>query len=179
MRKSNICYTALKRRIFFCIIAAIISAIAIALFAYMMSIKPQIFDKSAVSGTPSGISEEKGYTEFKADGVCSAVLCGAPDIENKTVKLFLTNPADNDVCIRAEIYIADIEYGADGKIAGATPGKLLGKSGFIRPGEYVEDIKLKKDLKDDMTYIMIKIATYDIETKSSKGFFYVNTIFYK
>ena len=57
--------------------------------------------------------------------------------------------------------------------------ELLGKTGFIRPGEYVETLTLDNKLKDSETYAMIKIATYNIDDGTSNGTFFVNTILYK
>ena len=176
MKKRNICYTALRRNLWLTFVSVLTVSVSIALFVCMLGVKPALFDENSMAGAPEDIAKENGYTNFRAEGVCDVILCGNPVITGKTAKFYLTNPAQNTVCIRAEIYAADLAYDSAGNITDAKPGKLLGKSGFIRPGEYVEDIVLKKGLKADSVRVMIKIATYDEESGASNGFFYVNTI---
>ncbi len=177
--RNRICYTALRRRILFALAAILALAVAVAVFCWLLTINPAFFDENAVVGVPDGFSEENGYTSYVAEGVCAVGICGRPDINGKDVKLFLTNPLDNSVLLRAEIYSVSFTYDKLGNITGANPDECIGKSGFLRPGEYVENITLDHSLKDEMTYVMIKIATYKEETGTSNGFFYINTALFK
>lgn len=177
--RNRICYTALRRRILFVLAALLVIAAAVAVFCWMLTIEPTFFDENAKFGTPDGYSEENGYTSYVAENVCSVALCGNPDVFGKDVKIFLTSPAENEVFLRAEIYSVAFTYDALGNITAANPDQCLGKSGFLRPGEYVESITLDHALKEEMTYVMIKIATYVEETGTSNGFFYINTALFK
>lgn len=173
MRK--ICYTARKRSILMLFIAVTAACAAIALFIVMLGLKPELLDSERLTGIPSGIPEERGYTPYSAEGVCEVSLCGNPEVEGKTVWLYLTNPDTNSVWLRAEIYSVAFTYDAAGNITSASPDKKLGTSGFLRPGEYVEAVTLSGKLREDKTYVMIKISTYVEETGLSNGFFYINT----
>lgn len=175
----SMCYTSLRRNIIIGAIILFATAAAITVFVMMLSVKPDFFEKNSVAGVPNDIADERGYSTFGAKDICFVSLCGNPETEGKKVKLYLTNPDTNDVLLRAEIYSVKFSYDENGKITSAAPDKLLGKSGFLRPGEYVEDINLKRNLKDDMTYVMIKISSYIEETGTSGGFFYINTAIFK
>jgi len=171
----NICYTSLKRTILLILLSVLIVAAAVWAFIVMIGTKPELLDENRLSGVPSGMQEKEGYQSYSAENICDVALCGNPKINGKEVKLLLTNPASNDVWLRAEIYSVSFTYDTAGKITAATPDKKLGESGFIRPGEYVESVSLSRKLKEDKVYVMIKISTYVEQTGMSNGFFYVNT----
>ena len=59
------------------------------------------------------------------------------------------------------------------------PDKLLGRTGFIHPGTYVEKVTLDKELSDGDTPVYIKIALRDGETGQSLGSFLVGTTLHK
>lgn len=177
--RSRICYTALRRAVLFAVTALLVLAAGVGIFLWMLTLEPAFFDENARVGTPEVLAEERGYTSYVADGVCAVSLCGNPEIDGKDVKLFLTCPAENDVFLRAEIYSVKFTFDAMGNVTSANPDKLLGKSGFLRPGEYVESITLEEPLSEEMTYVMIKIGTYVEETGTSNGFFYINTALLK
>ena len=150
-------------------------------FVLLASAKPQLLDKNAVIGTPEDIlSEDATYRMFCAEGICDAALCEVPKISNRRdAQIFLTNPESNSVYIRAEIYSVVFIYDDQGQITSYYHDKLLGKTGFIRPGEYVETLRLDKKLSDDSSYALIKIATYNPDNETSNGAFFINTILYK
>lgn len=177
--RNRICYTAVRRYILFAVALMLVFAIGIGIFCWMLTLEPAFFDANAKAGAPEGLAEERGYTSYVADGVCAVALCGNPEIDGKDVKLFLTSPPENEVFLRAEIYSVRFTFDAAGKVTAANPDQLLGKSGFLRPNEYVETITLDESLTEDITYVMIKIGTYVEETGTSNGFFYVNTALMK
>ena len=55
------------------------------------------------------------------------------------------------------------------------PDKLLGKTGFIHPGTYVEKVKVRGVRAGVETKIMVKISTMYEDTQMSKGIFYIRT----
>ena len=159
---------------------ALIVAAAIAVFIWLISIEPPFFDENAVVGAPNDlVGQERGFSLYEAEGVCDVALCGNPEVDGKNVKLYLTNPENNEVFFRAEIYTVAFVYDETGNLTDYYEDELLGKSGFIRPGEYVETIELDKSLKEDKTYVMIKIATYNEADGTSNGTFFINTVLYK
>ncbi len=181
MKKQTLCYTSVKRIVLFAIIAALFLAAAVAAFVWLVSIEPAFFDENAVVGSPEqALPEGAPYKLFKAEGVCDAALCELPEItDSKDLHLFLTNPENNSVYIRAEVYTVAFVRDASGNVVDYYHDELLGKTGFIRPGEYVETLTLDDKLEESETYAMIKIATYNIDDGTSNGTFFVNTILYK
>jgi len=181
MKKQTLCYTSVKRIVLFAVIAALVLAAAVAAFVLLASVEPAFFDENAVVGSPEEIlPEDTTYKLYMAEGVCDAALCELPKItDGKDLKIFLTNPENNSVYIRAEVYTVAFVRDAGGNVVDYYHDELLGKTGFIRPGEYVETLTLDNKLKDSETYAMIKIATYNIDDGTSNGTFFVNTILYK
>ena len=173
MRK--MCYTSFHRTAMGLAAFVLVLAAAAAAFILLLGMRPELLDETRRTGSPADLSLEYGYASYSADGVCDVALCGNPPVKGKEVYLYLTNPESNTVWLRAEIYSVSFTYDADGAVTAASPDKKLGSSGFIRPGEYVERVTLSEALKDDRTYVMIKISTYVESTQTSNGFFYVNT----
>lgn len=180
MKKQTLCYTSIKRIVLFSLIAALVIAAAVAAFVMLVSIEPAFFDENAVVGSPTEILPDGAtYKLFQAEGICDAALCELPKVtDGKDVHLFLTNPETNSVYIRAEIYTVAFVRNKDGQVTDYYHDELLGKTGFIRPGEYVETLVLDDALDAAETYAMIKIATYNIDDGTSNGTFFVNTILY-
>ena len=167
MRK--ICYTSLKRTMLYVLIAALMIAATLAVFFWLMTIEPPFFDEALVVGAPHDIPQEKGYSYFNEADVCAAYVCQNPDFDGKNIDLFLTNPEENEgLFIRVEVYTIKPLYDETGKQSGATLGDLLGKSGFIRPGEYVKTVSLDKKLTEQ-TPVALKIGVYEEETGKNHG----------
>jgi hypothetical protein len=180
MKRQTICYTSIKRIVIFSVIAAIVLAAAVAVFTWLVSIEAPFFDENAVTGSPADLlNDNETYRLFQAQNICDAALCELPEVtDGKDVHLFLTNPETNSVYIRAEIYTVAFVRNKDGQVTDYYHDELLGKTGFIRPGEYVETLVLDDSLDAAETYAMIKIATYNIDDGTSNGTFFVNTILY-
>lgn len=181
MKKQTLCYTSIKRIVLFSLIAALVIAAAVAAFVMLVSIEPAFFDENAVVGSPTEILPDGAtYKLFQAEGICDAALCELPKVtDGKDVHLYLTSPETNSVYIRAEIYTVAFVRDASGNVTDYYHDELLGRTNFIRPGEYVETLTLDDKLGGDETYAMIKIATYNIDDGTSNGTFFVNTILYK
>jgi hypothetical protein len=163
------------------VIAVLLAAAAVAVFAWLVSIEAPFFDENAVAGSPEDrLNGNETYRLYSAQGICDAAVCELPVVtDGKNVHLFLTNPETNTVYIRAEIYTVAFVRNANGQETDYYHDELLGKTGFIRPGEYVETLVLDDALDAAETYAMIKIATYNIDDGTSNGTFFVNTILYK
>ena len=178
----RISHTSVRQGLPIALGIALILVAAAVLFTLMLRVEPDFFDDEAVVGVPTFADadvEVYGYETYDAIGVAKAALCGMPEtINGRDVRLFLTNPADNTVAIRVEIYTPRFVQKSDGTYD-AVPDVLLGESGFIRPGEYVEFLHLDRKLKTERTNVMIKIATLDESTGRSNGYFFVNTVLVK
>lgn len=113
---------------------------------------PPEFDRDAKSGTPNPPEEAKyeivDVTAYRF-GICGQAIC----LEGK-VFIFMTNDADNQVWLKARILDSS--------------GTMLGESGLIRPGEYVEAVALTS-LPKIPSMIKIKVMSYEIDTYHSMG----------
>lgn len=173
---SKICYTSLRRTMLLVLAALMMIAVAVGIFLWMLTIEPDIYDENCEVGVPEALPAEMGYSFYPAAEICDVWLCGNPNFDGKNIDFFLTNPESNEgLSLRVEIYTMKVTYDENGKPSNPTPDKLLGKSGFVRPGEYVKTVKLDKTLKEQ-TPVILKIGTYLEETGKSNGFFYVSTI---
>ena len=85
----------------------------------------------------------------------SFATCGKPSLKDGKITAYFTNPEDNEVWLLVKV------YDESGK-------KLLGQSGIIRNGEYVEQIALDKTPSEDCK-IIFKIYSYEPDTYYSKG----------
>ena len=174
---SRICVTSLKRNILIGLAGAVVLAILVALFMLMIGVEANHYETEIMTGTP-GLTEADGYAVYSAPGVCDVGLCGDPVIDGRDVYIYLTNPETNTVAIKIEFFTPLMVQQADGTFE-PVPDKRLGGTAFIRPGEYVELARLRRKLRDDQTNVMMKVSTLNMETRSSVGFFYVNTVFSK
>ena len=113
---------------------------------------PPPFEASAMAGVPENVPN----TSYGALNTTAYSLsaCGQPTVTDGTVQLWLTNPSDNKVLLKMRIL--DME------------GTLLGESGLLRPGEYVQGVTLSTPITED-TDIILLIMAYEPETYHSAG----------
>lgn len=175
----HICRTQLKRSIMRAVVlaAAVLAVVLAAVF--LLERNSDLIDQGELQGAPAALEERYGYTELSPQGLCTVRLCGNPLIDNKEVYLYLTNLPSNAHLIRAEIYEAAVSVNDQTGAESYVPGKLLGRTGFIHPGTYVEELTLNKPLAADETRVYIKIALRNAETGQSEGYFYLGTILCK
>lgn len=115
---------------------------------------PPPFEANAISGVPT-VDESLGYSEIYREGMgFSALICGGVTVDGKNARVYFTNPADNTVWLKVRIM--------------DTAGNILGESGILKPGEYVEHVTLGGELAVG-TKISIKIMAYEAETYHSEG----------
>ena len=113
---------------------------------------PPPFDPAAQSGIPD-VPKNLGYGELDAT-VFRFSAAGALTADNGGTDLWLTNPADSTVWLKARILDAD--------------GALLGESGLLRPGEYVQSVTLDR-VPAQTAPVTVKIMAYEPETYYSAG----------
>ncbi len=129
---------------------------------------PPEFDKNAKSGTPS--DGGKYYVPFSQQGFEFSIhICNTIVMSGKNATVNFTNDSTNSVWLKIRVY--EYSVGNDGS---AVLGSVLGESGLIKPGEYLESVKLKKSLKAGAT-VSIKVMAYEPQTYYSKGSFSLNT----
>lgn len=124
-------------------------------FTYERPYVPPEFDKTAQTGVPQP-PENSGYSAVEAQGIFSFSVVGAMyQQEDGSLVLDLTNPETNDVNIQCEIVNED--------------GKILYKSGAIRPGEYVERLHPLYKFPNEAMNIEMKVYAFEPQTWYSKG----------
>ena len=117
---------------------------------------PPPFDDAAVAGTPD-VPDGLAYSELDCQAY-KVALCGKL---NASGDLWLTNPESNDVWLKVRVL--------DQK------GNILGETGLVRPGEYVQTVHLTRMPKSG-TPVTLKIMAYQPDTYHSAGAANLNTI---
>lgn len=171
-----VCRTQLKRNLL--LGAAVVLVVALFVTALLLLPEPAstLIDPSELPGEPQALPAEYGYTQVSPPtGGCTIRFCGDPQIDGKDAYLYLTSLPVNTHLVRAEVYQAVAVTDKSTGQSKLEPGKLLGSTGFIHPGTYVEKVTLDHRLKNPQTPVYIKIATRNPETGQSEGFFYVGT----
>ena len=113
---------------------------------------PPPFDSSAVVGTPA-VPDGLGWQELDAQAYIVGI-CGKFIPNGNTADVWLTNPVSNTVWLKVRVL--------DEK------GNILGETGLVRPGEYVQFVELDNVPKAG-TPIVLKIMAYQPDTYYSEG----------
>lgn len=119
---------------------------------------PPPFEESAVSGIPE-VPEELGWQELDAQ-VFRVSVCGAVVLEGSQADVWLTNPESNIVWLKLRIMDEN--------------GTVLGETGLIRPGEYVQSV-IFDTVPAPGTAISMKLMAYEPKTYHSAGAVTLNT----
>lgn len=116
-------------------------------------VKPA-FDNTAVQGTPK-VDASLGYIELYKEGMAYRVsLCGEPTTEGNKLTVYFTNSASNEKYLKLRVL--------DEK------GNILGESGVLRPGEYVQSVTLEKKVAPG-TRLKFKVLGFEPEDYTSAG----------
>lgn len=150
-------------------------ALMVAGMVFAFTLKPRIYDRQALDGAPQGLPDSIGYVSYESEGVCKVTLACKPDFDGSIAKIYLTNPADNDVLLKAEFYSVKLVTQSDGS-SDFLPDEKLGETGFLRPGTYVENVKLKGLTAGTDNRVFVKIATMNEPEGTSNGMFYIRTV---
>lgn len=113
---------------------------------------PPEFDPNAQVGTPQVSNPAYGTLELTPTAVVS--MCADVTCENNAALVYFTSHSGNQGWIK--IKLTDAE------------GNLLGQSGLLRPGEYVESVHLDSAPKEN-GLIVAKILIYEPDTYLSLG----------
>ena len=119
---------------------------------------PPPFDSSAVVGSPT-VPDGLGWKELDAE-VYQVGICGKFIPKGNTADIWLTNPENNTVWLKVRVLDEN--------------GNTLGETGLVRPGEYVQSVRLDTVPKAG-TPIVLKIMAYQPDTYYSEGAVSLNT----
>lgn len=119
---------------------------------------PPPFEPNAVIGTPN-VPDDLGWTELDAQAFLFSV-CGKVVVRDAKADIWLTNPQSNSIWLKVRILDEN--------------GNVLGQTGLLRPGEYVQTVTFDR-IPDDGAAIGLKLMAYQPETYYSEGSATLNT----
>ena len=119
---------------------------------------PPPFESTAAHGSPT-VPDGLGWQELDAKAYIVGI-CGKFIPNGNTADIWLTNPEGNTVWLKVRVL--------DEK------GSILGETGLVRPGEYVQSVELDTVPKTG-TPIVLKIMAYQPDTYYSEGAVSLNT----
>lgn len=141
-------------------VACVIAAVAIVMIftsgntqAAKKEFVPPPFDETAVVGTPD-VAEELGWSELAVREGYLVHVCGVLNSDDaKTVAVWFTSDEGNDVWLKLRMRDAE--------------GTIIGQTGIIKPGEYVERMELNENAHSGD--VVLEIMGYEPETYYSAG----------
>lgn len=111
------------------------------------------FDPAAEAGIPEVAEPERQFSWLQMGDHIRLALCGSPRVTEQGIELYLTSDSTNVAWLLVKIYDEN--------------GSELGRSGLIRPGEYVQAVAAEEAVPG--TAITVKILSYEPETYYSLG----------
>ncbi len=154
----------MKKRVI-CLVLAVAGVLCAALVGCAEE-KPQFvppaFDENAVVGEPNIAEGEKGYGVLDAKGVYKVGVCGVVSVVDGKADVWFTNPAENTVWLKL-------------RVQNKQTGEILGETGLIKPGEYVQSITFF-EAPAKGTAIVLRVMSYEPDTYYSKGEVTLNTV---
>ena len=117
------------------------------------SFQPPAFDPTARTGTPT-VAAAYQWTPLEVTDGYIVSLCAKPVAEGDRAVVYFTAAQDNQVWVRLQLF--------------TQTGELLGESGVVRSGEYVEQLSLTQPITQD-TPVVMQVVAYTPETWYSAG----------
>ena len=114
---------------------------------------PPEFDENAVSGTPQ-IPEGANYQLLDIKEGYKVRMCVNPTVSDGYLSLYFTSDPDNTLWVSAMILSEE--------------GNILGRTGILRPGEYLTKVPVTGELRHGEN-VIVKILSYEWETYYSLG----------
>ncbi len=146
-----------KRRIILLIviITSILAIAGVIIYSMIIGYEPPKFEVNAFAGTPTP-EESFLYDEVESGfGYKFSIASNLYQQEDRTLKVFFTNPSSNDVNLMCEVRSADDE--------------VLYESGLIHPNEYVESLDPKGEFENRKIDVNVMIYAFEPETYCSAG----------
>ena len=115
---------------------------------------PPAFDSLAVRGVPE-VPEELQYSSPYREGMAYRFsVCANVKMDGSKAVVYFTNAEENSVYLKLRVLDED--------------GNILGETGLLKPGEYVEGVELGETFSARTT-ISLKIMSYEPDTYMSEG----------
>lgn len=167
--------TALKRTLRVVLAALLLVAALTAGLIALARLEPPLIDAQETPGAPENTAGIPGFETYETPGVCRVSLSCSPAVSGHSAEIYLTNPAENSVLLRAELYSVRAVTDEQTDQTSYLPDKLLGKTGFLHPGSYVKSVSVSGLRAGENTKVLVKISTMQEETRKSMGIFYIRT----
>lgn len=153
----------MKKGKIFLAAAAMICAAAVCVMIYVIistmhlqnqqKFIPPAFEKQVQTGMPQPPAVV-GYTTVTVAEDYEIGLCSRPSMSDDELQVWFTSPDTNQVWMRLQVCDSD--------------GEVLGETGVIRPGEYVETVQLARQVTSGEEAVF-RITGYTPETWYSAG----------
>lgn len=121
------------------------------------------FESSVETGEPD-VDPSLEYAQVNGDGMPYTFhVCGVFTVDNDLHKatVYFANDEDNDVLLKLEAY--------------DDAGSLVGETGLVKPGEYVESVSLDTAF-DNGDNVELRVVGYEPDTYYSAGNVTLRTI---
>ncbi|MBQ3107822.1 MAG: hypothetical protein IJC68_04335 [Firmicutes bacterium] len=112
------------------------------------------FERASVLGVPQNLEKELNYASLKVENIFTVSMCRDAVVKDNSAIVYFTSHETNTVWVKLQIL--------DGK------GNLLGETGLLKPGTYVETVALREVPKKD-TLVTVKLLSYEPDTYYSMG----------
>lgn len=111
------------------------------------------FDPNAIAGVPT-VDEKLGWAVLDISEGYSVHVCGVLNADSTgSLPVWFTSDADNTVWVKLRVLDED--------------GNVLGETGILKPGEYVERLQLKEGTHSCL--VTLQVMGYEPETYYSAG----------
>lgn len=115
---------------------------------------PPAFESMALQGVPD-VPAELAYSSPHRDGMAYRFsVCANVTLDGSKATVYFTNAEENHVYLKLRVLDEN--------------DKILGETGLLKPGEYVKDVQLLRELPSG-TEIRLKIMGYVPDTYLSAG----------
>ena len=115
---------------------------------------PPPFEAAAMQGAPDVPEELQHSSPYREGMAYRFSVCAKVTMDGSKAIVYFTNAAENSVYLKLRVLDED--------------GNILGETGLLKPGEYVEGVELGETFSAGTT-ISLKIMSYEPDTYMSEG----------
>ena len=169
-RQESSSLTRQQRIVVLVLIILIIAVLVVGIIVYAVtgtagsstSFTPPEEEENAVEGVPE-VDEDLGWSEITIDDGYIVSVCGVVNEEDGSAEVWFYSDEENEVWVKLRIQDED--------------GNILGESGLLMPGEYVQYVELDTVPEEDET-VYLEVMGYEPDTYYSAGSITLETTLY-
>lgn len=136
----------------------LLSLICTIFWYFSTDFKKPNFESNAIKGIPF-VKQKYQYDSLNVYKGFNIKIATNMVVEDGYAYIYFTSPKDNNVNLKLRIYDSN--------------DKIVAESGLIKPGYYIEKLKLKRDISSE-EQVKIKVMGYEDGTYYSAGSIYLN-----